>query len=130
MIEVVPFLKNYYGDLKYHLDSELEQLNHHTCDTPYFSNVREARDYLGNLRKVISTLSDSKSPQTVKEAADQRYSGKTWDTSLPEGWVQSCRERGLNPVGHFVWLYEDVWGLPAPITDEGDRICRVLASTP
>ena len=92
--------------------------------------MSEARDYLGNLRKVISTLSGSKAPQTVREAADQRYAGKTWDTSLPEGWVQACRERGLEPVGHFVWLYENAWGLPAPITDEGDRICRVLASTP
>lgn len=69
--------------------------------------------------------------QTVGEAAQGRYPGKTYDCSLPQGWVDACTQRGLDPRGHFVWLYDDGdWGLPAPITETGDRITRVLASTP
>ena len=45
--------------------------------------------------------------QTVGEAASARYEGQTYDHALPQGWVDACCERGLDPRGHFVWLYDD-----------------------
>jgi len=65
--------------------------------------------------------------QTVGEAASARYEGQTYDHALPQGWVDACCERGLDPRGHFVWLYDDYVGRPAPVTEEGDRICSLLA---
>ena len=68
--------------------------------------------------------------QTRGEAAEARYAGQTYDHALPDGWVDACKERGLDPVGHFVWLYDDWVGRPAPITDEGERIVSLLARLP
>ena len=59
--------------------------------------------------------------QTVGEAAEARYAGQTYDHALPQGWVDACCEKGLDPRGHFVWLYDDYVGRPAPITGDGDR---------
>ena len=67
--------------------------------------------------------------KTVSEAASERYPGATFDCALPQGWVDDCCDRGLDPRGHFVWLYaDDVFGKPAPITAEGERISSVLLS--
>ncbi len=67
--------------------------------------------------------------KTVSEAASERYPGATFDCALPQGWVDDCCDRGLDPRGHFVWLYaDDVFGKPAPITAEGERIASVLSS--
>jgi hypothetical protein len=71
-----------------------------------------------------------KKMQTRGEAAEARYAGQTYDHALPDGWVDACKERGLDPVGHFVWLYDDWVGRPAPITDEGERILSLLARLP
>ena len=68
--------------------------------------------------------------QTVGEAAEARYSGLTYDHALPQGWVDQCCDKGLDPRGHFVWLYDDYVGRPAPITGEGDRIVSLLARDP
>jgi len=68
--------------------------------------------------------------QTVGEAAQARYDGLTYDHALPQGWVDACCNKGLDPRGHFVWLYDDYVGRPAPITDDGDRIVSLLARDP
>ena len=68
--------------------------------------------------------------QTVGEAAEARYSGLNYDHALRQGWVDQCCDKGLDPRGHFVWLYDDYVGRPAPITDEGDRIVSLLARDP
>jgi len=71
-----------------------------------------------------------KNAMTRGEAAEARYAGQMYDHALPDGWVDACKERGLDPVGHFVWLYDDWIGRPAPITDEGERIVSLLARLP
>ena len=68
--------------------------------------------------------------QTRGEAAEARYAGLTYDHALPQGWVDACCDKGLDPRGHFVWLYDDYVGRPAPITGEGDRIVSLLARDP
>lgn len=67
---------------------------------------------------------------TRGEAAEQRYSGLNYDHALPQGWVDACCEKGMDPRGHFVWLFDDYVGRPAPITEEGDRIASLLARNP
>ena len=64
---------------------------------------------------------------TRGEAAEQRYAGQNYDHALPQGWVDACTEKGMDPRGHFVWLFDDYVGRPAPITEEGDRIASLLA---
>ena len=71
-----------------------------------------------------------KNPMTRGEAAKARYDGLTYDHALPQGWVDACCDKGLDPRGHFVWLYDDYVGRPAPITDDGDRIVSLLARDP
>ena len=71
-----------------------------------------------------------KKVMTRGEAAEQRYSGMTYDHALPQGWVDACTEKGMDPTGHFVWLYDDYVGRPAPITEEGERINSLLARNP
>lgn len=71
-----------------------------------------------------------KKMQTVGEAAKARYDGLTYDHALPQGWVDACCDKGLDPRGHFVWLYDNFSGRPASITDEGDRIVSLLARDP
>lgn len=68
--------------------------------------------------------------QTVSDVAAERYPGLTYDHALPEGWVVKAFHKGFDPRGHFVWLYDDYVGRPAPITDEGDRIVSLLARDP
>jgi hypothetical protein len=65
--------------------------------------------------------------QTVSEAALARYKDKTYDCALPQSWVDACYERGFEVRGNFVWLYDNFCGRPAPITEEGERICSILA---
>lgn len=70
-----------------------------------------------------------KQMQIVNDAAAERYPDMTYDCALPQGWVDQCCDKGLDPRGHFVWLYaDDVFGKPAPITAEGERIASLLAS--
>jgi|TARA_B100002019_G_scaffold244678_1_gene221736 hypothetical protein len=71
-----------------------------------------------------------KEMQTVGEAALARYPDMTYDHALPQGWVDQCCEKGLDPRGHFVWLYDNFAGRPAPITKQGDRMVSLLALDP
>lgn len=43
---------------------------------------------------------------TRGEAAEQRYAGQNYDHALPQGWVDACCEKGMDPRGHFVWLFD------------------------
>lgn len=59
---------------------------------------------------------------TVREAAEARGI-ETFDSALPQGWVDEIRERfGLDVRGHFVWSYDYGGGCAAPITEGGDDI--------
>jgi hypothetical protein len=71
-----------------------------------------------------------KQMQTVGDAAAERYPNMTYDCALPQNWVDQCCNKGLDPRGHFVWLYDNFSGRPAPISREGDRIVSLLALDP
>lgn len=58
------------------------------------------------------------------QAADYRGI-KTFDVALPQAWVDRMwRECGVDVVPHFVCSYDgpNIFGEPAPVTPEGDRI--------
>jgi hypothetical protein len=42
---------------------------------------------------------------TVSEAAEKLYPGMTFDTALPQNWVNFMTKMRWNPVGHWVWGY-------------------------
>ena len=48
--------------------------------------------------------------KTVKDLAQERYPGETFDFALPYPWLRSCLDKGLDPRGHVCWLYDDAGG--------------------
>jgi len=55
------------------------------------------------------------------DLADQLIPNETYDTALPQGWVNWCLTRGFDPRPHVVWLYKDshaVCGAPLALTVE------------
>jgi hypothetical protein len=47
---------------------------------------------------------------------------KTFDTALPQDWVDEVvRRTGFDPFGHFVWSYDAprTFGMAMPVTDVG-----------
>jgi hypothetical protein len=56
---------------------------------------------------------------------DHRYS-----YALPKSWALECARKGFDVTGHFVWLFDDPVGRPAPITEQGEvmlsKLCRDL----
>ena len=42
--------------------------------------------------------------KTVSELAEETYPGDTFDTALPQDWVNAMRERGFDVRGNFVTL--------------------------
>jgi hypothetical protein len=68
---------------------------------------------------------------TVNQAAEERYPGKTFDTALPQQWVDAMSERGFDVRGHFVTLYPTgsmIGYYMAPITDQGIEMAARIAS--
>jgi hypothetical protein len=68
--------------------------------------------------------------ETVDEAAARLYPGNTYDTALPQQWVDALYTRGLDPRGHMIWLYPKGFsgGRCAPITERGIEIASLLAT--
>jgi len=53
-----------------------------------------------------------------------------FDYALPQSWVDDCFERGLDPRGNMVWVYDENdfrFGGPWPITRRGIEILALLA---
>jgi len=68
--------------------------------------------------------------ETVREAAERLYPGATYDTALPQEWVNMMRDdNGLDVRGHFImWYPQDVNApTPLPITPEG--VAMMAAAT-
>jgi hypothetical protein len=66
---------------------------------------------------------------TVYELAEQTYPGVTFDSALPQDWVNAMQERGFDTRSHFVTLYpKDSLAYMAPITPEGIRMAATVAS--
>ena len=59
--------------------------------------------------------------ETVGQAAERMYPDVTFDTALPQTWVDAHLNDGTEVLGHFVWLYPEgnLMGMPGPITVEG-----------
>lgn len=59
---------------------------------------------------------------TVSQAAERLFPGVTFDTALPQPWVDWAREKGVDVRGHFVWGYPkgegNVFGRPLPLTEK------------
>ena len=92
-------------------------------------NIRDSSRIRRAIGRTSKIFSESKM-KTVKDLAQERYPGDTFDYALPHPWLRECMDQGLDPRGHVVWLYDDdggIAGRPAPITKEGDKIVSVLA---
>src|SRR5215203_127514 len=61
-------------------------------------------------------------PMTIDEAAASRGI-LTYDTALPEAFIAEISALAGDPRRHIVWCYDhDLFGAPAAITAEGDRL--------
>jgi hypothetical protein len=69
-------------------------------------------------------------PDTIEGVANRIYSDQTFDTALPQAWVDALCGRDLDPRGHFIWLYPQglLCGRAAPITERGVEIASILAT--
>ena len=57
--DVLGFLKNYHGDLKYQVDQDgIEYVNYNSCATPYFETDTEFELYASQLETTIKMLED------------------------------------------------------------------------
>jgi len=68
---------------------------------------------------------------TVDDLAKACYPNKTFDTALPQQWVNRMQDRGFDPRGHFVTLYPTGSMLGfymGPITPEGIEMAARVAS--
>ena len=66
---------------------------------------------------------------TFNELAEQTYPGVTFDTALPQQWVNVMAERGFDVRRNFVTLDpKDSVAYMAPITTEGIRMAAIVAS--
>ena len=68
---------------------------------------------------------------TLNQLADQIYPGVTFDTALPQQWVNRMADRGFDVRRNFVTLYpksKAAFPYMAPITTEGIRMAAIVAS--
>jgi len=63
-------------------------------------------------------LAETNPGYTTGELAERLYAGMTYDTALPQPWVDWCQERGFDPRGRVVWGYPNNRGIPLPLTVE------------
>lgn len=69
--------------------------------------------------------------QTVEELAEAKYPGRTYDTALPQLWVDKMNNRGFDPRGHFITMYPGGSAMAAymaPITPEGIEMAAIVAT--
>ena len=69
--------------------------------------------------------------KTIPELARETYPDRTFDTALPQQWVNRMADRGFDVRGHFVTLYptSSMFGFyMAPVTPEGIEMAARVAS--
>jgi len=83
--------------------------------------VIEAESYYATNQFLSLTSQERIMSETVGQAAERMYPDVTFDTALPQTWVDAHQDDGTEVLGHFVWLYPSgsTFGMPAPITVEG-----------
>jgi hypothetical protein len=66
---------------------------------------------------------------TTEELAGLLYPGITFDTALPQDWVDLTHTYGFDPRGTVVWLYRkgDIFGRPQPLTMDSYRSMIFIA---
>jgi hypothetical protein len=67
---------------------------------------------------------------TVGQIAEELYRGVTYDTALPQTWVDTMQNRGFDPRGVVVWGYPEgntLYGQPLPLTVEAALMLANLA---
>ena len=108
------------------LRDQISQLLIDTENDPYDEGIKGHNEAL---RDVIKLIDKNTNLHTVTDVADQIYPGVTYDTALPQPWVNIMRDRGFDVRGHFVSLYPDgMFCYMAPITDRGIRMAAIIAS--
>lgn len=62
--------------------------------------------------------------ETKEQAASRIYTGITFDTALPQGWVNDAYPFEVVPC--FVWGYPagSLFGIPLPLTKAADKWLR------
>ena len=66
--------------------------------------------------------------KTKGELATELYPTMTYDTALPQNWVNMCMEKGFDPRFSVVWGYpaDTIMGRPFPLTLEADEFLSEL----
>lgn len=62
---------------------------------------------------------------SVRHIAESILELKTYDTALPQEWVNQCADRGFDPRGRFVMCYDEegAFGRLVPLTREAALSC-------
>lgn len=70
--------------------------------------------------KILPTLASLPTWTTKGDLIARVAPQVTFDTALPQGWVNHITDRGFDPRGQVVWSYPKgtVFGLPMPLTQE------------
>lgn len=70
--------------------------------------------------KTLPTLSSLPSWTTKGDLIDLLNPQVTFDTALPQDWVNHITKMGFDPRGQVVWAYPrgTLFGLPMPLTEE------------
>lgn len=70
--------------------------------------------------KVLPTLASLPTWTTKGDLIARVAPQVTFDTALPQGWVDEVTSKGFDPRGQVVWAYPQgtIWGLPMPLTVE------------
>jgi len=73
----------------------------------------------GKMHRVISGRPSP--PETVSQAAERMYPGVTFDTALPQPWVNEMADLDMDVRGNVVWGYPEnsTFGFPLPVTTDG-----------
>ena len=131
---IKPFIQNNEVDqtttditnTEMHQENQEERQARKTHDLTKMSMNEEMWNNFTKLYKKSSLELDSEMPMTKNEIADEKYGmkGITYDTALPQSWVNECAEKGFDVRPHFVWIYEDgnTLGKPGPVTQEGEKM--------
>lgn len=70
--------------------------------------------------KILPTLASLPAGTTKGDLIDLLNPQVTFDTALPQDWVNHITKMGFDPRGQVVWSYPKgtVFGLPMPLTQE------------
>lgn len=73
--------------------------------------------------KILPTLASLPAGTTKGDLIDLIDPQVTFDTTLPQGWVDDVTDRGFDPRGQVVWAYPQgtIFGLPMPLTEEARK---------